>query len=99
DKIEYLKMLLAESGEEIFRSIRSKVLGAPIKDFIRPLSAAFLSGLIRHVRASIIRRRPDLQHRRVNWSVNVGAPAQHYDAELDAFNEVAAVAFHWSQQE
>ena len=55
---------------------------------MRPLAAAFLSGLIRHVRASVIRRRPDLKQRPVNWFVNVGVPVQHYDENMDAFREV-----------
>jgi len=96
EKIEYLKMLLAESSDRVFRSVRQTVYGKPIEGFIRPLAAAFLSTLIRRVRASITRRRPDLEQRRVNWFVNVGVPVQHYDANVDAFREVVAVAFHWS---
>jgi hypothetical protein len=37
--------------------------------------------------------------RRVNWFVNVGVPVQHYDANVDAFSEVSAVAFVWSEYE
>jgi hypothetical protein len=99
EKIEYLKMLLAESSDRVFRSVRQNVHGKPIEGLVRPLAAAFLSGLIRHVRASVIRRRPDLQQRPVKWFVNVGVPVQHYDANMDAFREVAAVAFHWSQRD
>ena len=99
EKIEYLKMLLAESSDRVFRSVRQSVYGKPIEGLVRPLAAAFLSGLIRHVRASVIRRRPDLEQRSVSWFVNVGVPVQHYDANMDAFREVAAVAFHWSQRD
>jgi hypothetical protein len=99
EKIEYLKMLLAESSDRVFRSIRQNVYGKPIEGLTRPLAAAFLSSLIRHVRASITRHRPDLEQRRVNWFVNVGVPVQHYDANMDAFSEVAAVAFHWSRRD
>ena len=99
EKIEYLKMLLAESGDRVFRSIRQSVHGKPIDGLMRPLAAAFLSSLIRHVRASITRRRPDLQQRRIKWFVNVGAPVQHYDANVDAFREVVAIAFQWSQRD
>ena len=98
-RVEYLKMLLAESNDRLFRSIRQTVLDNPIDDLMRPLAAAFLSSLIRKVRTSIIRRRPDLKQRRVNWFVNVGVPVQHYDANVDAFSEVAAVAFRWSEYE
>jgi hypothetical protein len=98
EKIEYLKMLLPESSDRVFRSVRQNVYGRAIEDITRPLAAAFLSGVIRHVRASIIRRRPDLKQRRVNWFVNVGVPVQHYDANADGFSEVAAVAFHWAQR-
>jgi hypothetical protein len=59
-KIEYLKMLLAESNDRLFRSIRGSVLDRPIDDAMCPLAAAFLNSLIRNVRASLIRRRPDL---------------------------------------
>jgi hypothetical protein len=99
EKIEYLKMLLAESSDRVFRSVRQNVHGKPIEGLVRPLAAVFLSGLIRHVRASVIRRRPDLEQRPVKWFVNIGVPVQHYDANMDAFREVAAVAFHWSQRD
>ena len=92
-------MLLAETSDRVFRSVRQSVNGEPIEGLIRPLAAAFLSNLIRHVRASVTRRRPDLLQRQVNWFVNVGVPVQHYDANMDAFSEVAAVAFHWSQRD
>ncbi len=99
EKIEYLKMLLAESSDRVFRSVRQNVHGKPIEGLVRPLAAVFLSGLIRHVRASVIRRRPDLEQRPVKWFVNIGVPVQHSDANMDAFREVAAVAFHWSQRD
>jgi hypothetical protein len=92
-------MLLADSSDRLFRSIQQSVSGRPIEDVIRPLAAAFLSSLIRNVRTSIVRSRPDLKQRRVNWFVNIGVPVQHYDANVDAFSEVAAVAFSWSRYE
>jgi hypothetical protein len=66
---------------------------------VRPLAAAFLSRLIRHVRACTLRNHPDLTQRRVNWFVNVGVPVQHCDSSPYAFKEVAAVAFQWAAQQ
>jgi hypothetical protein len=70
-------MLLAESNDRLFHSIRGSVLDKPIEDAMRPLAAAFLSSLVRTVRASLMRRHPELSRRRVNWFVNVGVPVQH----------------------
>jgi hypothetical protein len=96
EKIEYLKMLLVESSDNVFRSVRSRVNGKPIKDATRPLAAAFLSGLLRHVRASVLRNNPNLARRRVNWFLNIGVPVEHCDSYPRAFKEVAAVAFDWT---
>jgi hypothetical protein len=98
DKIEYLKMLLVDRGDDVFRSVRPRVNGKPMNEAVRPLAAAFLSGLVRHVRASLLRKHPDLGRRRVNWFINVGAPVQHCDSHPQSFKEVAAVAFHWATQ-
>lgn len=97
DKIEYLKMLLAGGDEDIFRSIRPQVRGKSIKMLARPLAAAFLSGVVRAVRSTVARSRPDLMQRRVNWFLNVGVPVQHCNSNADAFKEVASVAFQWAQ--
>ena len=70
-----------------------------LKNWYAALAALFLGNLIRQLRASITRRRPNLLQRPVNWFVNVGVPVQHYDANLNAFREVASVAFHWSKRD
>lgn len=97
EKIEYLKMLLADGDEDVFRSVRSRVSGKPIREVTRPLAAAFLSGVVRQVRASVTRRRPDLVGRPLSWFLNVGVPVQHCDTKVDAFREVAAIAFEWAK--
>jgi hypothetical protein len=96
-KIEYLKMLLAGDVDDVFRSASSQAFGRSIKDNAKPLAAAFLSNLIRTVRTSIIRQRPDLAERPLSWFLNMGVPVQHCDSNAEAFREVAAVALHWSQ--
>lgn len=98
EKIEYLKMLLADADENVFRSVRPLINGKPIRDLTRPLAAVFLSNLVRYVRASLLKKLPELNQRKVNWLLNVGAPVQHCDSNVSAFKEVAAVAFNWAQQ-
>jgi hypothetical protein len=99
DKIEYLKMLLVERSDDVFTSVRPRVNGKPMKEAVRPLTAAFLAGLVQSVRASVLRQQPHLARRRINWFINVGAPVQHCDSHPHAFKEVAAVAFHWASQD
>jgi hypothetical protein len=98
EKIEYIKMLLADPTGEVFRSVRPRITGKPISDFVRPLAAKYLANLISRVRVSELRAQADLKDRQINWYVNVGAPASHCDSRMDAFKEVAAVAFAWSMQ-
>jgi hypothetical protein len=97
ERIEYLKMLLADPNLDVFRSVRSHVNGKPIRDVVRPLAAMFLSGLVMSVRTSMIRSLPVLSQRPVNWFLNLGVPVAHCDANFDVFKEVAAVAFYWAQ--
>lgn len=99
EKIEYLKMLLADENAEVFKSVRPRLNGRDITEVIRPLSAKFLGGIIRHVKNRELATRADLGGRRVNWFVNVGVPASHCDSKMEAFKEVAAVAFAWSEQD
>jgi hypothetical protein len=98
EKIEYLKMLLVDGDDNVFRNLRPRINGRALKDVVRPMAAAFLSGLVRQVRSSVLRDRTELSGRRMNWFVNVGAPVQHCDAYLYAFKEVAAVAFYWERR-
>jgi hypothetical protein len=97
EKVEYLKMLVADGSEDIFKSVRSRVGGKPIGEVSRPLAAAFLSGVVRQVRASVIDRRINLRGRAVSWFLNIGVPVQHCDTNVDAFRQVAAVAFEWAR--
>jgi hypothetical protein len=98
EKIEYIKMLLADSNSDVFRSVRPRLNGNAIATVIRPLAAKFLGDIIRHVQTTELRTQSDLKDRKVNWYVNVGVPAAHCDSDMGAFQEVAAVAFAWSQQ-
>jgi hypothetical protein len=97
EKVEYLKMLLADDADDIFRSVRSRVAGRPIRDVVRPLAAAFLTGIVRQVRVTLVRRRPDLTGRPSSWFLNVGVPVQYCDSIVEAFKQVAAIAFEWAQ--
>ena len=97
EKIEYLKMLLADPDLEAFRSARTRLNGQPISEFVRPLAAFFLSGLTRSVRTYLTQNLASLSQRPVNWFLNVGVPVAHCDSNAKAFKEVAAVAFHWSE--
>jgi hypothetical protein len=98
EKIEYIKMLLADPNGDAFKSVRPRLNGKPIGQVIRPLAAKFLGDVIRHVRHRELTTRTDLTGRSVNWLVNVGVPASHCDSNMEAFKEVAAVAFAWSEQ-
>jgi hypothetical protein len=97
DKIEYLKMLLADPNIEAFRGIRSHVNGKSIRDVVRPLAALFLNGLVRSAQSSLLRKRPELGNRKINWFLNLSAPVAHCDSNITAFKEVAAVAFEWAK--
>jgi hypothetical protein len=97
ERIEYLKMLLADPDLQAFRSARAHLNGKPISEFVRPLAALFLSGLTRSVRAYLTQNLASLRQRPVNWFLNVGVPVAHCDSNAKTFKEVAAVAFHWSE--
>jgi hypothetical protein len=96
-KVEYLKMLLADADNNLFQSIRPNINGKPFRSLIRPLAAFFLGNLVRYVRQTILKNQPELTQRHINWFLNVGAPVQHCDADLNSFREVAAVAFEWGK--
>src|SRR5262249_40088478 len=98
DKIEYLKMLLVDRSDDVFTSARPRVNGKPMKEAVRPMAAAFLSGLVRQVRASVLKQNPHLARRPVNWFINMSAPVQHCDSYPHAFKEVAAIAFQWAAE-
>jgi hypothetical protein len=98
ERVEYIKMLLADPNGDIFRSVRPRMSGRPIGEFVRPLAAKFLGDIIRHVKTRELAIQSDLKNRKVNWFVNVGVPASHYDSNVDAFREVSAIAFAWSDQ-
>jgi hypothetical protein len=97
EKIEYIKMLLADPIGDVFKSVRPRIGGRPIGDFVRPLAAKFLGDIIRHVKMRELTAQQDLRNRPVNWFVNIGVPASHCDSNMDAFKEVAAIAFAWSE--
>lgn len=98
EKIEYIKMLLADPKNEVFKSIRSQVSGRPMQEVIQPIAALFLSNVIRHVKASTLHKRPELAGRTVNWYLNIGVPVSHCDADIQTYRQVAAASFAWANQ-
>jgi hypothetical protein len=96
-KIEYLKMLLAKPRDSIFDLPSSILVGQKRENVIKALAALFLSEIIRRARTSE-REKPHLRTANIRWLVNVGVPVEHFDApERDVFQEVASVAFQWSE--
>jgi hypothetical protein len=98
EKVEYIKMLLADPNGDVFKSARPRLNGRPIGEVVQPLVAKFLSEIIRHVKNRELRIRPELRDRTINWYVNVGAPASHCDTNMNVFREAAAVAVAWSEK-
>jgi len=99
--IDNLKMRLADPASDVFGT-GNTISGTRLKDSIRCLSAVFLSGVLREAQAAVRRifaRRlpPDVP---IHWFANVGVPAQFFDSDaLSAFQEVASVAWTWSEGE
>jgi len=99
--IDNLKMRLADPASDVFGS-EINISGTPLKDSIRCLCAVFLSGVLRQAQVAVRRifaqqLSPDAS---INWSANVGVPAQFFNSDaLAAFQEVASVAWTWGEGE
>ena len=97
--IDNLKMRLADPASNVFGS-GVNISGTQLKDSIRCLCAVFLSGVLRQAQVAV--RRIFAQslppNAPINWFANVGVPAQFFDSDaLSAFQEVASVAWTWSE--
>jgi hypothetical protein len=99
--IDNLKMRLADPASDVFGS-EINISGTQLKDSIRCLCAVFLSGVLRQAQVAVRRifaqnLPPDAP---ISWFANVGVPAQFFDSgALSAFQEVASVAWTWSEAE
>jgi hypothetical protein len=97
--IDNLKMRLADPASDVFGT-RISISGTQLKDSIRCLSAVFLSGVLRQAQVAVRRIFAENLPANVpvNWFANVGVPAQFFDSDaLSAFQEVASVAWTWSE--
>jgi len=97
--IDNLKMRLADPASDVFGSAID-ISGTKLKDAIRCLCAVFLSGVVRQAQVAV--RRIFAQslppEATINWFANVGVPARFFDSDaLSAFQEVASVAWTWSE--
>jgi hypothetical protein len=99
--IDNLKMRLADPASDVFGS-EINISGTQLRDSIRCLCAVFLSGVLRQAQVAVRRifaqnLPPDVP---IDWFANVGVPTQFFDSDaLSAFQEVASVAWTWSEGE